>query len=892
MQSSAENDDTVIALAKEALRLSQAERERFLSLKCKDHEDLYSQVAEVVEWEERMGDFLSQPLIDLINLDEAEEPKKPLQPPQEISDRFFVIREIGEGGMGVVYEAMDRKLGERIAIKCAKPGFRSLLCPELKGALKVSHQNICRVNDTHTEKTLSGEVEFLTMEFIEGETLSARLGRENRLQGEEALNIARQLCAGVAAAHEAGILHRDLKTSNVILSRKEDGTLRAVITDFGLASEARLENGLEGGTPRYMAPELWRDGKPSKASDVYALGVILYELVTGSAPFAARDSWELKNPRPPQSPSLFNKDLDARWDRAILPCLDPDPLARANAADILKRFEKRPLWRSPALPIAMLCLIVLIAAFQQPLMRMFKPADIRLAILPAEADPETAQLADGVLQDVTDRIIQTETKRATISVIPTSIVSASRVVTPEDAARLLHATHAMKMKFKRAGSDTVAEEVVLELKHSTAVGSFSGRYSPAMQGSISAALAAALAGALHLRRSPTADTIEATATAAYDRGLSYIKNQGGTFDDAISEFQQAATQDLHSPLPFTAMAEACLTKFDDTKDERFLQLARDYVAAAAARNPDSISVRMVSGRLDRVTGEYPKALEEFQRVQELDPDNLDSMLEIALLYDVQHMPDKAIQAYRQAIALDPDYCAAYLSFGGFYYERGDYLSAEDQFRKAVERAPGRADAYANLGAALTAQTKYQEAERVLKESLALREDAQNLNNLGATLAYERKDAEAVPYYRHALDLRPGDYRYWINIGDSERRLGHSFGATKAYNSGLRKTLAALANNPQSGPSRAYLAYLKARLGDKVAATQEIRQASKLAGNDNQVILCAILTYVALGETEMAITSLQKASPQLLVQLDHHPDLAEFRNNSRFKEVIAHSVKGG
>jgi serine/threonine-protein kinase len=140
-----------------------------------------------------------------------------------ISERFEVIREIGEGGMGVVYEAFDRKRNLRIAIKSAKPGFQRLLSPELESALTVRHPNVCRVNEIHTAQTDHGEVDFLTMELLEGETLLARLKRCGKLTGPEALTIARQLCAGLAEAHRSGVLHRDLKSANIILCKDGNG---------------------------------------------------------------------------------------------------------------------------------------------------------------------------------------------------------------------------------------------------------------------------------------------------------------------------------------------------------------------------------------------------------------------------------------------------------------------------------------------------------------------------------------------------------------------------------------------------------------------------------------------------------------------------------------------
>ncbi len=181
-----------------------------------------------------MGNFLLEPLLDLTTV------IRRFEPGQLIAERFEILREIGEGGMGVVYEAQDVKRQQRVAIKAAKPGFQRMLSPELEGALKVRHHNICLVNEIHTEKTEQGEIDFLTMELLEGETLSARLARVGKLDHKEALDIACQLCAGLAEAHQSDIVHRDLKSSNVLLCANEDGSCRAVITDFGLASRTAL----------------------------------------------------------------------------------------------------------------------------------------------------------------------------------------------------------------------------------------------------------------------------------------------------------------------------------------------------------------------------------------------------------------------------------------------------------------------------------------------------------------------------------------------------------------------------------------------------------------------------------------------------------------------------
>ena len=409
MVNSAENDERVAAIVSKALRQPPAKRESYLRFACNDDPELYQETAEAVKWEERMGSFLLLPAIA------TREFPRPFAAGQIISERFEIVREIGEGGMGVVYEAFDRKRNQRIAIKSAKPGFHRLLTPELANALKVRHPHVCLVNEIHTAQTSHGEIDFLTMEFLEGETLSKRLAAQGKLPNQEALEIACQLCAGLAEAHRSNVLHRDLKSANIILCSGSSG-VRAVITDFGLASDM-TQAGEMGGTPRYMAPELWRGEKASKASDIYALGVVLYEMVAGRPPI--EDEADRVKSRPPL-PSTLVKGLAPQWDRVILECLRPAPEGRpADAALVFSELKKKPMRKAPLLAALMLAASSLVVPEVRGWLRdlIWPPPSVRLAVLPSEGPADTAVMAGGVLQDVSDRIGHLHSGRRAVAVI-------------------------------------------------------------------------------------------------------------------------------------------------------------------------------------------------------------------------------------------------------------------------------------------------------------------------------------------------------------------------------------------------------------------------------------------------------------------------------------------
>ncbi len=250
-------------------------------------------------------------------------------------ERYRIIGLVGRGGMGEVYRADDLKLGQPVALKflpgklASEKTWIDRFYAEVRHARQISHPNVCRVYDV-------GEIEgrhFLSMEYVDGEDLASLLRRIGRLPGDKAIEIARQLCAGLAAAHDQGVLHRDLKPGNVML----DGRGRARITDFGLAVRADDEKGGSevSGTPAYMAPEQLAGKGASVQSDLYALGLVLYELFTGRKAFEAATlaEWRRKHSQEqPTAPSTVTKELDPAVERAILRCLEKEPGQRPRSA--------------------------------------------------------------------------------------------------------------------------------------------------------------------------------------------------------------------------------------------------------------------------------------------------------------------------------------------------------------------------------------------------------------------------------------------------------------------------------------------------------------------------------------------------------------------------------
>ena len=338
-----------------ALEREPKDRAAFLDAACGSDRELRREVEKMLGFDERAQDFIKTDVFEVaarLITKPSENLPRPSHavkgstfttdsiddarfiPGDVLSERYRIVGLLGRGGMGEVYRADDLKLKQPVALKflpaslTADGAALARFYKEVSVARQISHRNVCRVYDV---AEYQGE-HFISMEFVRGEELSSLLKRIGRLPQDKAIDVTRQLCAGLAAVHERGVLHRDLKPANIMLD--EHGDVR--ITDFGIAALANEDRREISGTPAYMSPEQLEGQELTPRSDIYSLGLVLYEVFTGKKAFAASSLPELlrlrRSDSTPTSPAEHVPELDPLVDRVIFRCLERDPAKRPASA--------------------------------------------------------------------------------------------------------------------------------------------------------------------------------------------------------------------------------------------------------------------------------------------------------------------------------------------------------------------------------------------------------------------------------------------------------------------------------------------------------------------------------------------------------------------------------
>ncbi|HYL39312.1 MAG TPA: serine/threonine-protein kinase [Bryobacteraceae bacterium] len=886
MQDKGELGELVMTLVDATLEQPPESRLSYINSACGGDPRLRLEVVKRVQWEERIQGFLLDTVTTTLGtLDRS------FESGEYLAGRFRVIREIGQGGMGVVYEAFDEKLNRRVALKCAQAGHGHRLPPEARAAREVSHFNVCKVHDLHSAQTKFGEVEFLTMEFIEGETLSDRLRRKGPLDQIEAREIALQICAGLAQAHRQGVIHGDLKCGNVLLAQSPEGGMRAVVTDFGLASLQLPESvdniaSQQAGSFDYMAPELFSRSPASVASDLYALGVVFHVMLTGEIPgrqkTLPRLSQDASTGAVDTAPGDLNaprkcQELPAPWNVIVTRCLEPRPENRFGSVDELIDQLGAPsrasTWTRRAAAIA---------AILTTLFWIGRPAAIRLAVLPFEVAGGTLTTAGGLALDVTDRL---QGLRRGLVIVPPEEAQRSKVDSFDKARTVLSATHVLRTRLNNSGNQIEVLASVVDTGSGRALQELKGTYSANDTPLVAKALTATVTGAFHLRVGVPMELVSAAAYPSYIQGINLLRRDTVSADEAIPFFEKAIELDPRSALTYAGLAEAQIQKFGRRQGSQWLDLAAHSVAKAQSLNADSALVLLAAGLLEQQRGWYEQAAHDFSRAVELAPNSAEGWNRLANAYGSMNRSDEAIATYQKAIQAQPNYYAPYIDFGLFYYYRGQFKEAEQLFRRATVIAPGLAKGHMDLGVTLKEQNRLQEAERSLLTALHLQETSQVLTNLGALYYQQERFGEAAFYFEKSVNAEPPKALLYENLGEAYRHLGQPSAAAESFRRGLLVAESEVAQNPREPSSRGRLACLFALLGERDRAEFEITQALSMGAGNVRVLRDAVLTFEALEERDKTLQVLGNAPASLLEELSIQPDVRDLQRDRRFRELL-------
>lgn len=868
MSSEPGGDTVLMSLIDSALAQSPENRIAFIENLRVTHPDLYPEVRSRVDWEVRMGSFLRQPIL-------RDVPGSVFRPGDLVADRFYIVGEVGRGGMGVVYQAEDRKLNRTVALKCGMRGFAARLTPEARAALEVSHPNVCKLHELHTAQTPSGAVEFLTMEFVAGETLKARIDRVGPIPAKSAADIALAICQGLGQAHARGVVHGDIKAGNVILEAgadgvaREAGPVRPVLMDFGLArltaaSGDRRGDEAVGGTHQYMAPELLAGASPSVRSDIFALGVLFHYMLTGKAPDRSRKF-----------------DLPGPWKKLIPRCIETDPQTRfASVEQIAAVLSRRgSVARFLLAAAAVLLLIAVYLLWRGP---ATAETPVRLAILPVQVEAGSVPWAPGLGADIAVRLSGI---RRRFTVISPEELQRARVRTAAEAGTALRATHVMRISVRSDGAHIETTSVVVDAGSGETLRELRGEYGANDQARLARALLATVTGAFRLRSGVPRESVATPAYADYVQGVALMRRDRPDADGAIGFFRRAATLDPQSALPWAGLAEADIQKFRSGAGPHWLDDAEVNAAKARSINSDAPAVALVTGAIDQEHGRYESAIANFSRAVELDPGNANASRLLAGAFEKTNRISEAAATYRKAIDAQPDSYGPWRDFGSFYLFRNQFADSERMYRRAGELAPTLPEAHMALGLALMMQGKFAPAEQSMLKALSLGRTPQILLNLGALYYAEERYEDAFRFFTESLQAGPPTVVRYRDLGDALRHLGRAAEAGNAYRQGIALAEDELSRDPRRAYPRAQLGLLLAHTGERRRAEFEFAEALVLEPENALVLREAILGYEALKERDRALALVRRAPAGILKELVRNPDVPELRTDGAFRGIM-------
>ncbi len=723
------------------------ERLRALDKACREDQDLRAEILDLIKAHEEASRFFddlgpifpSESLSDVLDDDQRVDPYGLLG---KMVSHFRVEEHLGGGGMGVVYRAHDANLPRDVALKFLPPEMSrdesavSRFKHEVNAASSLNHPNIAVV---HEVGRLDDGQLFVAMAFYDGETLKKKIER-GPLPLASVIEYGIGITAGLVEAHEHGIVHRDVKPANVMVTRR--GHIR--LLDFGVAKVASQSTltpqGSIVGTPGYMAPEQIRDEGVDARADVWSTGLLLYEMLTGMHPFLAEHQqatiYQILNVDPPaialnrpdvpdglaevigrclvkdRSERLQSvEELGVELRRLLKPVSLPIPLPVPDPPSFLQRVEawlERLRWQGQVATTLAAVVVMSLAAWPIARYCSAPPAEpIDLVVLPFVNVGADSMLVNGLYQAVTSSLVRLEGRKGGLSVVPTDDILYREVSSPQDAAEKFGVDLVIRPSAQDASDELLVQLDLVEFPDARVADSRLLRIPYADIGRLQAEVVVALAGLLGLYVDlDVLEELSVGRTAVSDAYLKYTRARGYLFesedeanvDAAIDLLKAAVSEDDTYAIAHAALGEAYLQKYKLTRDARFIFLAVQHGTSARDLNKDLAPARIALGLTYLERGEIDNAENEFIRAQSLLPNSAAVHYNLGKIYRLRDQVVKAEQHYQRAIELKPDYWQYHNGLGIFYHYEGRHEEAASSFRKVIELRPDNPWGYNNLGA--------------------------------------------------------------------------------------------------------------------------------------------------------------------------------------------------
>ncbi|HEX9652928.1 MAG TPA: protein kinase, partial [bacterium] len=815
--------------------------------------------------------------------------------------------------MGVVYKARDLKLDRFVALKFLPSNLsdtadrKARFIQEAKAASALDHPGICTI---HEISQTDDEQLFIAMAYYEGETLKDKIDR-GPLEIGEAVDLACQIARGLNRAHQNAIVHRDVKTANIIVTNRHE----AKILDFGLAkleSDNRLtRTGQTLGTAAYMSPEQLQGNDVDHRSDIFAWGVVFYEMLTGRLPFRGDypqalmysilhddpPSLRSLNPDIPEEVELIiNKALaknpDGRYQQtfelvedlqAVIRQLETGSRAgdqlHASSAAVTARPAK---WRTTqilqqskrkiaGIAIGVILMMLLIPNVQRLLDITKSPAEKHIAVLSFAnigETPENQALCDGLVETLTSKLSQFEQFEQSFWVVPASEVRGSKITTASAAHQLFGANMVITGSVQRFDSHLRVTINLIDGKSMRQVASHviddpmtSGSV---LQDEAVLKLAEMLQVGLPAETRGVLMAGVTTAPGAYEfylqgRGILQDYNKIENIDSSIELFERAQTADPNYALAYAGLGEAYLRKYQATKEVAWVKLAENHCQRALELSNLLAPVHVTRGLLHAETGEQQQALIEFQKALEIEPHNAEAQRGRAQAFTALGEIDKAEEIYKKAIAIKPDYWGGYNDLGVFYYRHGRYEEAIPQFKHVIELTPHNAKGHRNLGSMYFALKRHPQAIAAFNEALKIEPSYSVFSNLATLYFSEGKYGAAAGMYEKALEMRNTDYRVWGYLGAAyQNNPAQRQKAEQAYRQAIKMGEEQLKVKPNDADLLLSLAAYYIEFGDEAKSLALVEQVAALKNKDVEITFRIGLMYEQLHDRDQALQWIEKA----------------------------------